>query len=265
MLRKARRRRAVPRRNRRAGPRRAGDAAARDRGAHFLPGRFGPRGAQRLPADRRHQPRPAAAVARGEFREDLLARINLWTFHLPGLRERPEDIEPNLEYELEQCSRALNLQIGFSHEARTRFLEFATSATARWSGNFRDLHAAIRRMATLCKGGRISVEEVGQEIERLNLAWRHPRSLPGGAQMPTACSRSSPPPRQRACDRARCVRSRAARRGAERSALDAPTLSEAGRRLFGVSRSRKKVPNDADRLRKYLARFALEWSDLHPQ
>ena len=29
-----------------------------------------------------------AAVARGRFREDLLARINLWTFRLPGLRER---------------------------------------------------------------------------------------------------------------------------------------------------------------------------------
>ncbi|HTN89863.1 MAG TPA: sigma 54-interacting transcriptional regulator, partial [Sorangium sp.] len=36
-------------------------------------------------------------VAAGRFREDLLARINLWTFRLPGLRERVEDIEPNLD------------------------------------------------------------------------------------------------------------------------------------------------------------------------
>jgi len=32
----------------------------------------------------------------GSFREDLLARINLWIFAMPGLAQRPEDIEPNL-------------------------------------------------------------------------------------------------------------------------------------------------------------------------
>jgi transcriptional regulatory protein RtcR len=37
------------------------------------------------------------------------------------------------------------------------------------------------------------------------------------------------------------------------------SLSEAGRRLFAVSRSKKKAPNDADRLRKYLARFGLKF------
>ncbi len=41
---------------------------------------------------------------------------------------------------------------------------------------------------------------------------------------------------------------------------NAPSLSEAGRRLFAASRSRKASPNDADRLRKYLARFGLSWS-----
>jgi transcriptional regulatory protein RtcR len=40
------------------------------------------------------------AVSEGRFREDLLARINIWTFALPGLKDRPEDIEPNLDYEL---------------------------------------------------------------------------------------------------------------------------------------------------------------------
>jgi len=40
------------------------------------------------------------------------------------------------------------------------------------------------------------------------------------------------------------------------------SLSEAGRRLFAVSRQDKKVANDADRLRKYLARFGLEWASL---
>ncbi|MCP5528708.1 MAG: sigma 54-dependent transcriptional regulator, partial [Verrucomicrobiales bacterium] len=41
-----------------------------------------------------------------------------------------------------------------------------------------------------------------------------------------------------------------------------PTLSEAGRHLFAVSRGRKTRTNDADRLRKYLARFGLSWADV---
>jgi transcriptional regulatory protein RtcR len=40
------------------------------------------------------------------------------------------------------------------------------------------------------------------------------------------------------------------------------TLSEAGRALFGSSRERKTTLNDADRLRKYLARFGLSWDRL---
>ena len=40
------------------------------------------------------------AVKDGRFRDDLLARINLWTFTLPGLTDRREDISPNLDYEL---------------------------------------------------------------------------------------------------------------------------------------------------------------------
>ncbi|WP_375772367.1 hypothetical protein [Archangium gephyra] len=42
----------------------------------------------------------------------------------------------------------------------------------------------------------------------------------------------------------------------------ARTLSDAGRALFAQSRSQKKSVNDADRLRKYLARFELSWADV---
>jgi transcriptional regulatory protein RtcR len=43
------------------------------------------------------------------------------------------------------------------------------------------------------------------------------------------------------------------------------SLSEAGRELFAVSRLKKANPNDADRLRKYLARFGLSWENVHSQ
>ena len=43
------------------------------------------------------------------------------------------------------------------------------------------------------------------------------------------------------------------------------SLSDAGRRLFAVSRTKRTTPNDADRLKKYLARFGLKWDDVNAQ
>ena len=40
------------------------------------------------------------------------------------------------------------------------------------------------------------------------------------------------------------------------------SLSEAGRTLFAASRAQRTSTNDSDRLRKYLAKFKLEWADL---
>ena len=71
----------------------------------------------------------AQAVREGRFRDDLLARINLWTFRLPGLAERREDIEPNLDYELEQFRQRTGTAVTFSSEARRLFLAFATART----------------------------------------------------------------------------------------------------------------------------------------
>lgn len=45
-----------------------------------------------------------------------------------------------------------------------------------------------------------------------------------------------------------------------RACRECPSLSAAGRRLFAASREGKTSQNDADRLRKYLARFGLDWA-----
>ncbi|HBL30091.1 MAG TPA: transcriptional regulator, partial [Acidobacteria bacterium] len=66
-------------------------------------------------------------------------RIDLWTFRLPGLAERREDVEPNLAYELEQISARDGTNVTFNKEARQRFLAFAVSPDAAWAANFRDL------------------------------------------------------------------------------------------------------------------------------
>src|SRR5581483_1971160 len=112
-----------------------------------------------------------AAARQGRFRDDLLARINLWTFTLPGLADRTEDIAPNLEYELEEYARLSGTRVTFSKEARERFVAFASSPAARWPGNFRDFNSALVRMATLAQGGRITSELVREEIDRLQQMW----------------------------------------------------------------------------------------------
>ena len=107
-----------------------------------------------------------AAVAAGKFRGDLLARIDLWSFKLPGLSERREDIEPNLEYELNRYAKKSGKHITFNSEAKREFLEFALSPETKWRGNFRDLNAMVVRMATLAVGGRIDLAAVRSEIAR---------------------------------------------------------------------------------------------------
>jgi len=72
----------------------------------------------------------AISVDEGSFRDDLYARLNLWTFNLPGLADRPEDIEPNLDFELEKFAQNSQRRVMFNREARDRFLTFAMSSDA---------------------------------------------------------------------------------------------------------------------------------------
>ncbi|MDD5273701.1 MAG: RNA repair transcriptional activator RtcR, partial [Methylovulum sp.] len=99
-------------------------------------------------------------VEQGRFREDLLARINLWSYQLPSLKQRLEDLDANIEYELEKYSHKINTLVGFNKQAKDRYLQFAKSPEATWNSNFRDLNASIIRMATLADGGRITLEVV---------------------------------------------------------------------------------------------------------
>ncbi len=91
---------------------------------------------------------------------------------MPGLTERPEDIEPNLDYELKRYEEATGMRVTFNKEARELFLTFAVSPGALWSSNFRDLNGAVTRMCTLAPGGRITMEGCREEIERLRCNWQ---------------------------------------------------------------------------------------------
>lgn len=194
------------------------------------------------------------AARDGRFREDLLARINLWTFRLPGLVERREDIEPNIDFELDRWAERTGERVSFNREARRTFVAFATER-ASWNANVRDLSAAITRMATLAPGGRIDANGVSEEIGRLESTWDRtkPRS-DADAFLVSFLGEA----RVEALDRF----DRVQLADVLQVCRECSTMSEAGRRLFAVSRTHKKNPNDTDRVRKYLMRHDIDWDEL---
>lgn len=205
-----------------------------------------------------------SAVARGGFREDLLARINLWTFRLPGLRDRMEDLEPNVDYELERFSAKVGRRVHFNAEARRRYLDFATSAAGHWRGNFRDLNGSIIRLCTLATGGRITEADVAGEVGRLEADWRRGEADPApdgggdGAGDDELLGVVVGAQRLAAIDRFDRVQLAEVVRTCRRHR----SLSAAGRELFAASRAKRAIANDADRLRKYLARFGLSYATI---
>lgn len=192
-------------------------------------------------------------VRAGRFREDLLARLNLWTFDLPGLAERPEDVEPNLDFELARFGESEGVHVTINREARGRYLAFATSPDAAWVANFRDLGASVTRMATLAPRGRIDEQTVAEEIGRLRRAWASAR--PGDADVLTGLLGEDARAGIDPFDRVQLAE-------VVRICRREPTASAAGRHLFAASRAKKASSNDADRLRKYLARFGLDWNTI---
>ncbi|OWQ90342.1 transcriptional regulator [Roseateles aquatilis] len=205
-----------------------------------------------------------AEVAAGRFRDDLFARINLWTYSLPGLRERPEDIEPNVDHLLQLGAREAGRAVRFNAEAKARYLSFAQSSRALWSGNFRDLSASVTRLATLAEGGRIGLPLVEAEIARLEWLWERGDEVHAGDGRDEADDALLDEVLDRAALEAMDRFDRLQLAAVLRVCRASGSLSEAGRRLFQASRQARSVVNDADRLRKYLLKFGLSWDHVAP-
>ena len=96
-----------------------------------------------------------AAIARGDFREDLFYRLSVFEIHLPPLRERPEDILLLTERFLGDLSRAVGRPApGVSREARELLLAYS------WPGNVRELRNALERAVILSEGGLVQAEHL---------------------------------------------------------------------------------------------------------
>ncbi len=92
----------------------------------------------------------------GNFREDLLFRINTVEIHIPALRERREDIPLLAVHFLNRNRSRYRKQVtGFSPAAMQQMMQYP------WPGNVRELEHTVERAVLLCRG---------EEIEPANLA-----------------------------------------------------------------------------------------------
>lgn len=112
-------------------------------------------------------------------------------------------------------------------------------------------------MATLSPAGRIAEDVVEAESQRLRTAWTT-RAGDGAEAAEDLCARILGESRSGELDRFDRVQLSDVLTVCRRSR----SISEAGRELFAQSRQKKSSGNDADRLRKYLARFGVAWAEI---
>jgi transcriptional regulator with GAF, ATPase, and Fis domain len=95
------------------------------------------------------------AVERGDFREDLFYRLQVFDIRLAPLRERKSDILPLSDAFLQEIAKSFGRPpAGLTREAREALLQHD------WPGNVRELRNALERAAILCEGGLISAQHL---------------------------------------------------------------------------------------------------------
>jgi len=96
-------------------------------------------------------------VKEGEFREDLFYRINVFSVHIPPLRERKEDIPLLVEHFLQNAP---------GPAARISSTALQLLMAHSWPGNVRELQNTVERAAVMCKTGAIEANHLPEKITR---------------------------------------------------------------------------------------------------
>ncbi|HTO03354.1 MAG TPA: sigma-54 dependent transcriptional regulator [Opitutus sp.] len=88
-------------------------------------------------------------VEKGDFRQDLYYRLNVFPVHVPALRERVDDILLLADHFLRRFVRKHGVRVtGFADSARAALLAY------RWPGNVRELQNMVERAVILSENGR---------------------------------------------------------------------------------------------------------------
>ena len=94
-------------------------------------------------------------VQEGLFREDLYYRLNVISFTIPPLRERPHDIDHLIHHLMGELNAILGSGItGIEDNARTAFMNYS------WPGNVRELRNVLERAMTFAEYGKIKLEDL---------------------------------------------------------------------------------------------------------
>jgi transcriptional regulator with PAS, ATPase and Fis domain len=99
------------------------------------------------------------AMEKGDFREDLYYRLNVFPIHMPPLRDRREDISLLVEHFVDLTAKDFGCP-------QPQVLSEAMSLLSayRWPGNIRELRNVIERAVLLCDTGVISRAQLPREI-----------------------------------------------------------------------------------------------------
>ncbi len=98
-------------------------------------------------------------VERGNFREELYYRINVWRIHLPPLRDRRGDLSLLTGYFVDQFNSKLGKTVeGLSSEAMGMIMDY------HWPGNVRELENTIERAVLLSTGRLITPEDIPSSL-----------------------------------------------------------------------------------------------------
>ena len=95
------------------------------------------------------------AISEGTFREDLFHRLNVFTIHLPPLRQRPDDIPELVDYFLNRFAGELKIDKPLLSQEAIKVLR-----TFSWPGNVRELENCIQRLMIMTGGHPIQTAEL---------------------------------------------------------------------------------------------------------
>jgi len=115
-------------------------------------------------------------IERGNFREDLYYRLNVFPIRLPPLRERKNDIPHLAARFLEEAARRGQKSAGLSRDALAAMMDYS------WPGNIREMQNAIHFALVKSKGRFIHKDDLPLELtfsHRTGESGRTPRKLDG--------------------------------------------------------------------------------------